>query len=1092
MYSFASTLDQLRHAQPFSEFNIDGGYEIVPVVHPSWKSSKRRILFVIESMDSVDIKRGRLFTPSRDNRGHEQNAMIATVRNTLEQSWAMYAEYTGVNTLRESAPEPDWSLAFCNFNAARYFSLEGQDRLRVILQCAQRIHAIIEKLKPTDIVVFGDTAARYTLSGHPYADFMYLMRGVPVEMTVAGVPVVATHTLDLEPLYSSRAAGSEDDEDEDDDDNSSPGDLLYYVCRNLVSAYGRKHPHDLSHVKPKCRLVDTIEKFDALLAKLYAHPADEPIGFDIESKNLEAYSNVVYTHQYCFGGDIGYLLPLWHKDTPFSEDELKYVKAKLRRFWGTRRRSERKLFVGVNLQFDLKVTRAQFGIDTIYHTAWDIPAGEQLLDENLALFDRIRWRYGTASIKTPMGGLQAIACSYGNTLYPDAARVEGGVSKETRTNIGHLNICTNKHAQTYCVADVVIPVQIYLQQHERARRIRISSNRTYDTWYHTHVSRQMSNTVHALSHMHQAGSHIDDAYLDFLLSSDSPLIKVQREMTADLRAMPSVKKLSEELLKEQGATSGGLFGATASALNLFQINKPAHKARLFFETLGLKSVAQTPTGAPSIGKPFFAAYRLLYREVDLMEQWQKATKLLTTYVVGWRERLKESRDSMADKCLRPNFGFFSVVTGRLNSWGPSLQQIPQHGKNAKMVKRAFIATRRALGVKWDFSAAEVRKAACVSFDANLAEAFRVGQQLRRQFIQTPTPELAKELKTKGDIHIANVKRFFGMWVDKKHPLRQAIKAVVFGVIYGKAVRTLARDLENEAEARHKTIIIELEVKLRDAKPEDKESAKKALRGAEDARNEEMGKDWVEFAQDVLDKMFSDFTSLAQYLDRVQEQAAKRGWVISPIGRRRVLFRVFTGKPAAISAAGRRAKNAPIQGIASEVGITAGILVVRNEDRYICEFGLRNKVDFPQYQRAVHDANYYLEDHTMVIPSVHIKQHVATTGVTEWYKNVFGFTMVIEPEIALELSASDDESYEWDWNVATLPGIIKQALEDKVKLGIMPASDLDQAFAACMEPWVNAEKRAWLQENYPLLGVKDLDKQICAAVRAAGFEPEPLH
>ena len=41
-------------------------------------------------------------------------------------------------------------------------------------------------------------------------------------------------------------------------------------------------------------------------------------------------------------------------------------------------------------------------------------------------------------------------------------------------------------------------------------------------------------------------------------------------------------------------------------------------------------------------------------------------------------------------------------------------------------------------------------------------------------------DVLRELKQKGDVHIQNVRRFFGIWVDKNNPLRDAIKAVVFG------------------------------------------------------------------------------------------------------------------------------------------------------------------------------------------------------------------------------------------------------------------------------------------------------------------------
>lgn len=267
--------------------------------------------------------------------------------------------------------------------------------------------------------------------------------------------------------------------------------------------------------------------------------------------------------------------------------------------------------------------------------------------------------------------------------------------------------------------------------------------------------------------------------------------------------------------------------------------------------------------------------------------------------------------------------------------------------------------------------------------------------------------------------------------------------------------------------------------------------KAKLAAAEKARDEEMSKDWVEYAQDIMQKMFTDFSSLAKYLERCEKQVAERGWVMSPIGRRRVLFRVFTGKAKYVADAGRRAKNAPIQGIASEVGIASGMLVVQSMDRYLRVFKMKGDVMFPRYQRAVHDANVYAHAFATVIPSIHIKQYEATYGVSQWYEETFGFKFVIEPEIALEISASDDASIEWDWDIGKLPGVIKSALQNAVSIGRLPEAELESAFATCMEPWISAEKRAWLQENYPLLGVSDLDRQICAAVKAAGFKPERI-
>jgi DNA polymerase I-like protein with 3'-5' exonuclease and polymerase domains len=80
-----------------------------------------------------------------------------------------------------------------------------------------------------------------------------------------------------------------------------------------------------------------------------------------------------------------------------------------------------------------------------------------------------------------------------------------------------------------------------------------------------------------------------------------------------------------------------------------------------------------------------------------------------------------------------------------------------------------------------------------SFDKVLAAAFKAGQKLRQSFIQNPSDENKKAIKEKGDIHILNVLRFFKKLVDKEHPLRDAVKAVVFGVLYGKSAETLGND-----------------------------------------------------------------------------------------------------------------------------------------------------------------------------------------------------------------------------------------------------------------------------------------------------------
>lgn len=127
------------------------------------------------------------------------------------------------------------------------------------------------------------------------------------------------------------------------------------------------------------------------------------------------------------------------------------------------------------------------------------------------------------------------------------------------------------------------------------------------------------------------------------------------------------------------------------------------------------------------------------------------------------------------------------------SRNPSLQTIPQHSDISDILKRVFSAPPGCILLHYDYSAQEVRTWGIVSHDAKIADTFRQGQTLRKIFIKDPSPENLDNVKKKGDVHILNVKLFFNKVIDKKDPLRHAIKAVVFGTLYGKGAKTLGED-----------------------------------------------------------------------------------------------------------------------------------------------------------------------------------------------------------------------------------------------------------------------------------------------------------
>ena len=242
------------------------------------------------------------------------------------------------------------------------------------------------------------------------------------------------------------------------------------------------------------------------------------------------------------------------------------------------------------------------------------------------------------------------------------------------------------------------------------------------------------------------------------------------------------------------------------------------------------------------------------------------------------------------------------------------------------------------------------------------------------------------------------------------------------------------------------------------------------------------RDWKADAQEIMDKMAQEFEPGTQYLNDSKNYVATDYHVTSPIGGIRNLWRVLTGRPGVIAAAKRRATNSPIQGFSSEIGAVTAYLILVELDRYRRMFKLPLKL-FPKYLRAVHDANYYCVPYEMYLPTLQICQYTATYGVAKWYKKVFGFKFLVEPEIEMDIGASDSGGTAWDWALDgkskdRLATCLHSALADQISMGTLKKENVQSVVAKIIKPWMDDESREYLNKKYPLLGVSGLDsKQI---------------
>lgn len=204
------------------------------------------------------------------------------------------------------------------------------------------------------------------------------------------------------------------------------------------------------------------------------------------------------------------------------------------------------------------------------------------------------------------------------------------------------------------------------------------------------------------------------------------------------------------------------------------------------------------------------------------------------------------------KRLHPDFHQMRTATGRFACSGPNLQQIPRNSEEAPF-RKCFNPEPGYKLVVSDYSSAEMRIMADLSKDQKMIDAFKNGL----------------------DMHSFVASMMFGeKYTDdfkQKHPeLRQAAKAIGFGLMYGMGPLGLATRLEISREK----------------------------------------------AEKYMDKYFKSFPKVKRYLDKASKEAIKRGYSTTPVGRKRWYTKPERTDPdyrRKIGSIGRRAKNHPIQG-----------------------------------------------------------------------------------------------------------------------------------------------------------------------------------
>ena len=199
----------------------------------------------------------------------------------------------------------------------------------------------------------------------------------------------------------------------------------------------------------------------------------------------------------------------------------------------------------------------------------------------------------------------------------------------------------------------------------------------------------------------------------------------------------------------------------------FNLNSPKQLGEILFGRMQLPVVRKTASGAPSTDEEVLTRLAQDYPLPQVLLEYRGLSKLKSTYT----DKLPRMINARTGR-VHTHYSQAAVITGRLASSDPNLQNIPVRTEAGRRVREAFIAERGML-VSADYSQIELRIMAHVSDDANLQQAFAAGE----------------------DIHRATASEIFGVSLaDVGSEQRRAAKAINFGLIYGMGVFGLASNL----------------------------------------------------------------------------------------------------------------------------------------------------------------------------------------------------------------------------------------------------------------------------------------------------------
>ncbi len=236
-----------------------------------------------------------------------------------------------------------------------------------------------------------------------------------------------------------------------------------------------------------------------------------------------------------------------------------------------------------------------------------------------------------------------------------------------------------------------------------------------------------------------------------------------RGITVDRQIL---SRLSGDFAQRAAALEAEAYELAGSSFNL---GSPKQLGEILFDRMGLPGGTRTKTGAWSTGADVLEA--LAEQGIPLARtivDWRQLTKLMGTYTDALPAYINPRTGR-----VHTTYSQHSVLTGRLSSNDPNLQNIPVRTADGRKIRTAFVAPKGKMLISADYSQIELRVLAHIADIQALKDAFEEGL----------------------DIHAMTASEMFGVPVEgMPSENRRRAKAINFGIIYGISAFGLANQL----------------------------------------------------------------------------------------------------------------------------------------------------------------------------------------------------------------------------------------------------------------------------------------------------------